>query len=46
MFDIPFFLVKRDVDVKRKKKVDNRKYFFMKIIITDLIFVLQKNITA
>lgn len=46
MFDIPFFLVKTDVDVKRKKKVDNRKYIFMKIIITDLIFVLQKNITA
>lgn len=27
---------------KKEKKVDNRKYIFMKIIITDLIFVLQK----
>lgn len=46
MFDIPFFSSKKGCRCKKKKKVDNRKYFFMKIIITDLIFVLQKNITA
>lgn len=43
MFELPFCSKK---SCRCKKKVDNRKYNFMKIIITDLIFVLQKKITA